>query len=97
MFLLGGLCFLLVGGGVARYSRLPRVLRPVFGAVVITGLELATGFLVNRDYQVWDYRQEFCQFQGQICLTFSLLWIPVSLMAMVLYHLTQKKLSEKLG
>lgn len=97
MFLLGGLCFLLVGGGVAKYSRLPLVLRPVFGAVVITGLELATGFLVNRDYGVWDYRNEFCQFQGQVCLAYSLLWIPVSLMAMFLYHAADKKLQSKLG
>ena len=97
MFLLGGLCFLLVGGSVAKYSRLPLVLRPFFGAVVITGLELATGFLVNRDYQVWDYRNEFCQFQGQVCLAYSLLWIPVSVMAMLLYHAADKKLQSKLG
>ena len=32
-------------------------------------------------------------FLGQICLTFSLLWIPVSLFAMVLYGLLDRKIS----
>lgn len=96
MFFLGGLCFLLVGGGIGK-CRVPLPLRPILGAGVITGLELITGLLVNRDYAVWDYRDQPFQFQGQICLAFSLLWVPVSLMAMELYALAQKRLMEKLG
>ena len=95
MFLLGGLCFLLVGGGMAN-SRIPLPLRPLLGAVAITSLELCTGLLVNRDHRVWDYRDQLCQFRGQICLAYSLLWVPVSLAAMELYSITQKKLSQKL-
>ena len=94
MFLLGGLCFLLVGGGASKFQKIPVPVRPLVGAGVITGLELITGWLVNRDYHVWDYRNQLCQFQGHICLTFSLLWIPVSLMAMQLYAVTQKKLAQ---
>lgn len=96
MFLLGGLCFLLVGGGASKFSGIPVPLRPILGAAVITGLELAMGYLVNRDYRVWDYRDQLFHFQGHICPAFSLLWIPVSLMAMELYALVQKPLSEKL-
>lgn len=96
MFLLGGLCFLLLGGGVAKCRRVPLPLRPVLGAGVITALELATGLLVNRDFQVWDYRDQLFQFQGQICLAFSLLWVPVSLAAMELYAITQKRVMSKL-
>lgn len=94
MFLLGGLCFLLVGGGVARLTRLPLALRLVVGACVITALELATGLLVNRDYGVWDYRKMPYNFLGQISLSFSLLWIPVSLAAMGLYAWLQGKLKN---
>lgn len=97
MFLLGGLCFLLVGGGAMKFSKIPVPVRPLLGAGVITALELATGLLVNRDYGVWDYRDQLFQFQGQICLAFSLLWMPVSLAAMELYALTQKKLCRKLS
>lgn len=90
MFLLGGLCFLLVGGRLGRMARIPLALRLILGAGVITALELATGLVVNRDYSVWDYREMPYQFKGQICLMFSLLWIPVSGLAMGLYRGTQK-------
>lgn len=96
MFLLGGLCFLLVGGGAAKFRKIPVAVRPLLGAGVITALELATGCLVNRDYTVWDYRDQLFQFQGQICLAFSLLWVPVSLVAMELYDIAQKRLMSKL-
>lgn len=96
MFLLGGLCFLLVGGGASKFNKIPVPIRPLLGAGVITGLELITGWLVNQDYKVWDYRDQLFQFQGQICLAFSLLWVPVSLMAMELYTLTQKRVMSKL-
>ena len=90
MFLLGGLCFLLVGGRLGRATRIPLALRLILGAGVITALELATGLAVNRDHSIWDYREMPCQFRGQICLMYSLLWIPVSLLAMGLYRLAQK-------
>lgn len=90
MFLLGGLCFLLVGGRLGTASRIPLALRLILGAGVITALELATGLLVNRDYSVWDYRRMPGQFLGQICLVYSLLWIPVSLLAMALYRWAQR-------
>ena len=96
MFLLGGLCFLLVGGGMSKLRNLPVPVRPLLGAGIITGLELITGWLVNRDHSVWDYRDQLFHFQGQICLAFSLLWVPVSLAAMELYAVTQKKLAQKI-
>ena len=96
MFLLGGLCFLLVGGGASRFQNIPVAVRPLLGACVITGLELITGWLVNREHRVWDYRNQLCHLDGQICLAFSLLWIPVSLAAIELYAVTHKKLAQKI-
>ena len=95
MFLLGGLCFLLVGG-MSKSSKIPVAVRPLMGAGIITGLELVTGLLVNRDHSVWDYRDQLLHFKGQICPAFSLLWVPVSLMAGELYAITQKNISKKL-
>ena len=97
MFLLGGLCFLLVGSGASKFQNIPVPVRPLLGAAAITGLELITGWLVNRDHSVWDYRDQLFQFQGQVCLAFSLLWVPVSLAAMELYAITQRKLAQKIG
>lgn len=83
MFSLGGLCFLLIGR-IGRL-RLPAILQAVLSAVTITVLELITGLLVNRDHRVWDYRRQPLNFNGQICLVYSLLWVPVSLVALLLY------------
>ncbi len=88
MLLAGGVCFLLLGQLQARYPRLPTILKGAAGAAVITAVELAAGLLFNRGYQVWDYRQMPLQFLGQICLPFTLLWIPISLVGMGLYRRT---------
>ena len=88
MFAAGGVSFLLLGK--IRASGLSALLKPVAGAAVITGVELAAGLLVNRDFRVWDYRAVPGNFRGQICLPFSLLWIPVSVLGMGLYGLTER-------
>ena len=95
MFLLGGLCFLLIGKLSALLKRVPLAFQLVTSSVMITGLELATGLLVNRDYSVWDYRTVNYNYLGQICLPFSLLWIPVSLLAMRLYDRADRLLINR--
>ena len=86
MFLAGGLCFLLLGKLSRVRPRLPLLLRGVIGAGVITTVELLMGLLFNRGYEVWDYRGIPLNFFGQVCLPFSLMWIPLSLGAMGLYR-----------
>ncbi len=93
MFLLGGLCFLLVGM-LHRWLKIPLALQLLLSAVTITGLELAVGLLVNRDYGVWDYRGMPYHYLGQICLNYSLLWIPVSMAAILLYRWIEPRLSR---
>ncbi len=83
MFLLGGGCFLALGR--LGKLRLPEALRPVVGSLLITLGELTTGLLLNRDYSIWDYRQSPMNFMGQICLGFSLLWMPLSYGAIWIY------------
>ena len=85
MFLAGGLCLLLVGHLEEVEPKLPLPLRILAGAGIITMVELAAGLLANRDYQVWDYRQQPGNFLGQICPVFCLMWIPVSALALWLY------------
>ena len=92
MFLAGGTCFLLLGKLNDARPRLPLLLRGLTGAGIITMIELLAGLVFNRDYSVWDYRQQPMNFHGQICLRFFLLWIPISLGAMWLYSFLQKRL-----
>lgn len=88
MFAAGGLCFLLIG----ELPRMPVLLRAVSGAAVVTAVELIFGLTVNRGYGVWDYRGQPGNFLGQICPMFSLLWIPVSLLAMGLYDALERQI-----
>ena len=87
MFFAGGSCFLLLGRLNETRPRLPLPLRALAGAGIITTVELLTGLIANRSYAVWDYRDVPFNFHGQICLPFSLLWIPLSLGAMGVYKL----------
>ncbi len=89
MFLAGGVCFLLLGQ-LDRTNLSPSS-KCLLGAATITAVELLAGLLFNRDYRVWDYRKMPFQFMGQICLCYSLLWIPVSFGAMLLHRLLSKK------
>lgn len=90
MFLAGGTCFLLLGR--LRRVKLPLMVKAGLGALVITGVELLAGWIFNSDYSVWDYRALPYNFQGQICAAFTLLWIPVSIGAMALYDVADKKI-----
>ena len=86
MFLAGGSCFLLLGKLEKTEPRLPLPLRALMGTVVITSVELLAGLLFNRDYSVWDYRNLPGNFHGQICLPYSLLWLPIGVVAMKVYR-----------
>ena len=53
---------------------------PIFlfllGMILATALELATGVLLERIFRQkwWDYSEEHWNFQGYICLKYSLIW-----------------------
>ena len=93
MFLAGGLCFLLIGHLNRVRPRLPLPLRALVGALIVTGVELGVGMVVNRQYRVWDYRDQPLNFMGQICPVFTALWIPLSLVAAVLFD----KMDRRIG
>ena len=79
MFLLGGLCFWLIGR-LDHGRTVPVGVQACLGAVVVTALELVTGLIVNRwlGLGVWDYSGLPMNFLGQICLYYFVLWIPLS-------------------
>lgn len=87
MFVLGGLCFVLIGliNELIPWC-MPLWKQALIGAVIITGLELLTGCIVNLwlGWAVWDYSAMPLNLLGQICVPYILLWIPVSLIAIML-------------
>lgn len=85
MFVLGGLCFLLVGRIDAK--RQFTFLSQLFiSALIITILEFGTGIIVNRylNLYVWDYSSAPMNLMGQVCLPFTLLWFALSGIAIIL-------------
>ena len=87
MFLLGGMCFALIGqlNEVIPWE-MPLALQGVIGSAIVTALEFVTGCIVNLGlgWDVWDYSNLPFNILGQICLPFSLLWIVVAVIAAVL-------------
>ena len=87
MFVLGGLCFALIGliNELIPWC-MPLWKQALIGAVIITGLEFLTGCIVNLwlRWNVWDYSDMPLNLLGQICVPYILLWIPVSLIAIML-------------
>lgn len=88
MLLLGGALFLLIGGlnEVALTWETPLLLQGVYGAVIATAAELLAGVILNiyLGLGIWDYSNIPFNLLGQICLPFSLLWVALSVIAIVL-------------
>lgn len=82
MFVLGGICFVLLGriNEVIPWD-MPLWMQVLIGTAIITGLEFITGCIVNLllGWNVWDYSNVPFNVLGQICLPYILLWIPISL------------------
>lgn len=88
MFLLGGMCFVIMGllnENVFPW-RLSLALQALISAVVITVFELITGCIVNiwLGWQIWDYSRLPFNILGQVCLYYFLLWIPLSVVGIIL-------------
>lgn len=58
----------------------------LIGGGIVTVLELPTGLVVNvwLHWGVWDYSNMPLNLWGQICLPYSLLWVLISLAAILL-------------
>lgn len=87
MILLGGLCFVICGLENEIFSwETPIELQMIISSIIITILELLTGLIVNvyMGLKVWDYSNMPLNFMGQICLIFSIAWLFLSLIAIVI-------------
>lgn len=96
MFVLGGLCFLLIGL-LGRQRPRPGLGKQIFfGLMIVTSGELLFGLLFNRNYTIWDYRRLPGNLGGQICPQFVLLWLPVTMAAIYLFRWCDRALAKKI-
>lgn len=87
MAVLGGVLFLIIGSfNEILPWEMPLLLQAVLGAMVVTMAELAAGILLNRwmGLGIWDYSNMPFNLWGQICLPFSVLWVFLAGIAVVL-------------
>lgn len=87
MFVLGGICFVMLGLLNELFPWEVALWRQVLaGACMITVLEFITGCIVNLwlGWHVWDYHEIRGNVLGQICPRYFLLWIPISLFGIIL-------------
>jgi uncharacterized membrane protein len=87
MIAVGGLCFVLVGliNELFPWS-MPLWLQSIIATVVVTTTEYISGLLLNMWLKlgIWDYSQLPFNLYGQICLYYSLTWLALSLVAIIL-------------
>ena len=87
MGVVGGMCFLLIGLINEYLSwETPLWLQSVIGSAIVTSLEFISGVVLNiwLGLGIWDYSRMPFNFMGQICLTFSIAWVGLSVVAIVL-------------
>lgn len=81
MFLLGGICFVVLGliNELIPW-RMPLFQQMIIGMIIITYFELLTGCIVNiwLGWGIWDYSHMPGNILGQICPEFSFLWFWIS-------------------
>ncbi len=105
MFVLGGVCFLLVGKAGNRVLKdnnevLIKIIKiMLISGMIITTLELLTGYIVNiyLRLMVWDYSNMNFNFKGQICLLYSLLWSLLGLPCVYFYGIIERCVLEDRG
>lgn len=87
MFIVGGLCFVLIGLINEYYNYdMPLVKQMLIGACIVTAVEFASGCVVNLwlGWNVWDYSDMLFNILGQICLPYTALWFLLSGVAIIL-------------
>lgn len=87
MAVAGGMSLLLINRLCCGKLRSKRLYVKCFaGSGIITGIEFATGILVNKVLMlgVWDYSALPYNIAGQICLPFSAIWFFLTIPAIFL-------------
>lgn len=88
MFIVGGLCFVIIGLLNEVYSwDLLFQWQCLIGAGVVTIFEFISGCIVNKllQWNVWDYSDRPFNLLGQVSLVTSIFyWIPLSAIAIII-------------
>lgn len=87
MFIVGGLCFVLIGLINELYTYEMSLARQMLiGACIVTAVEFISGCIINLwlGWNVWDYSDMPFNVLGQVCLPYAVLWVLLSGAAIIL-------------
>lgn len=86
MFLVGGICFILIGIINEITPEMPLVRQMLLSAVIITVAEFASGCILNiwLDLDIWNYSNETFNLLGQISLKHTIYWFLLSCVGIIL-------------
>lgn len=87
MFIVGGMCFLLIGSINEVFDwDMPIIHQMFYSSLMITIVEFFAGLLLNviLNLNIWDYSNMKFNLMGQICLMYSILWFFLSAAAIIL-------------
>ena len=97
MFFVGGFCFWGIGL-IGRYVRGSLLYKGFLGAMLVTAAELASGAVVNiwLGLSVWDYSARWGNLWGQICPLFTLIWIPIAMLGIVVSRYVRRHMWQEM-
>lgn len=87
MFIVGGICFVLIGAINELIPwEMPVWQQAGIGAVIVTIIEFVSGCIINLwlGWDVWDYSDMPLNILGQICLPFTVIWLALAIVAIIL-------------
>lgn len=89
MLFAGGVCLSLISFIDRKLRGISFLLKILLCGLVITAVELIFGLIFNvlLGLNVWNYSGEAFNLFGQVCLPFSLMWVLISIPALLLTRL----------
>lgn len=87
MLIVGGICFVLIGLINELFTwEMPLWLQCVISSVMVTVVEYISGLILNvwLGLGIWDYSKLPYNLHGQICLYYSIVWLVLSVVAIIL-------------
>lgn len=98
MIICGGLALILCGLiNQLMHFRISIIAQMILSALIITGLEFVTGYIVNMKlhWNVWDYSGMPYNLYGQICLAYSSIWLMLSLVCIFVDDVIRWKIFDE--
>lgn len=96
MVIAGGICAVILYK-IAVKSKEALWKKWIMSGAVITTVEFLTGIAVNilLGWNVWDYSEQWANLFGQICVSFSFLWVMLSIPGIWIMRLADFRLNKE--